>query len=51
MMVNSTRTVNPVSFCRRRQWRRRVLAFSGDSAVGPSPGLLWAVRFPINDLE
>jgi hypothetical protein len=33
MMVNIARTVNPVSFCRGRQWRRRVLAFFGDSAA------------------
>jgi hypothetical protein len=35
MMVNIARTVNPMSFCRSRQWRRRVRAFSGDSAAGP----------------
>jgi hypothetical protein len=33
MMVNITRTVNPASFCRGRQWRCRVLAFSGDSVA------------------
>jgi hypothetical protein len=37
MMANITRTVNPASFCRSRQWRRRVLAFSGDSAAESSP--------------
>jgi hypothetical protein len=40
-----------VSFYQRRQWRRCVLAFSGDSAAEPSPGLPWAVRFLINGLE
>jgi hypothetical protein len=39
MMVNIARTVNSVSFYQRRQWRRCVLAFSGDSAAEPSPGL------------
>jgi hypothetical protein len=36
-MVKIAGTVNSGEFCRSRQWRRRVLVFSSDSAVEPPP--------------